>query len=76
MLEYSPKRRITDLINITQEEINEIKNNMVQGEYKTIFSDLNLEISFLKENHKVYELVYWFGKKPFTEVFKEITKII
>jgi hypothetical protein len=75
MLEYTPNRKLTDLINITEEQLNEIKKIMAQGEYRTIFSDSNLEISLLKENHKVYELVYWFGKKPFTEVFKEITKI-
>lgn len=76
MIEYKPNQKITDLIDITQIELDKIELLMKIGEYKTIHNDENIRIDLLKEKHKkVHEIVFWFGDKPFLESFKEIVKI-
>ena len=76
MVEYKEKQKITDLIDITQNQLDEIKTNMEIGEYMTIYNDKNIKISLFKERkNKINEIVLWYGDKPFTEVFKEMVKI-
>ncbi|MBU3142246.1 hypothetical protein [Clostridium sp. CF012] len=76
MIEYKQNQKITDLIDITQEELSVIEANISIGEIKTIYSDEDIRICILKERrNKIHRIVFWYGDKPFTEIFKEMVKI-
>ena len=73
MLDYD---KITDLIDITQVQLDEIEESMAIGEHKTIYNSKDMSIDLLKERpNKIHKIVSHYGDKPFVECFKEILKI-
>lgn len=76
MIPYKKGQKITDLMDITQEELDKIEINMFIGEYKTIYNDKDMSIDLLKEKkNKIHKIVARYGDKPFIELYKEIIKI-
>jgi len=76
MVEYKKGQKITDLMDITQEELNKIEKDMAIGEHKFIYNDKYMRISLLKERpNKIHKIVVRYGDKPFVELYKEILKI-
>lgn len=76
MTQYKKGQKITDLIDMTQEELDEIEKNMAIGEHKFIYNDEHMRISLLKEkSNKIHKIVARYGNKPFVELYKEILKI-
>ncbi len=68
------RRKTVDFIDITQEELNAMKNEMDDGEIRIIYSDNKLECKLLKIKSKVYEVIYTFGESSFTNYFPEMIK--
>lgn len=69
------KQRIIDLIDITEEKLNEIKKNLKEEEIYHLYEDEFIKCNLCKYKNKVYEIVFRYGDKPFTECFKEMVKI-
>lgn len=69
------KQKIIDVIDITEEELNDIKRELKEEEIYHLYEDEKVACSLYKYKKKVYEFVYTFGNKPFTECFKEMVKI-
>lgn len=67
-------QRISDLIDITQEELESIKHKMDNGDTKIIYSDKKLECKLMKIQNKVYEIIYTYGDIPFKDIFGEMIK--
>ncbi|MBU3216674.1 hypothetical protein LL033_17300 [Clostridium estertheticum] len=71
-----PHKRVTELIDITQEELDKIEFNMEVGECKTIYVSKELSIDLLKERpNKVRKIISTYGTIPFHILFKEMLKI-
>lgn len=69
------RQEILDLMGATQEQVNEIKEKMKPGEKIDLYMDKNTQVTLFKIKKTVYEAVYIYGDKPFTEVFKEMLAI-
>ncbi|MBU3142244.1 hypothetical protein [Clostridium sp. CF012] len=74
--EYKKGQKITDLIDITQAELEDIIKNMAVREYKTIYNDKDMSIDLLKERkNKTHKIVARYGDRPFVDCFKEILEL-
>jgi len=72
-----PHKRVTELIDITQEELDKIEFDMSVGECKTIYDSKDLSIDLLKERpNKVRKIISRYGDIPFPVLFKEIVKLV
>ncbi|MCB2354482.1 hypothetical protein [Clostridium estertheticum] len=69
-------KRVTELIDITQEELDKIEFEMEVGECKTIYDSKDLSIDLLKERpNKVRKIISTYGTIPFPVLFKEMVRI-
>jgi len=76
MIPYKKGQKITDLMDITQEELDKMIKNMVIGEHKFIYNSKDMRISLLKESSKkTRKIVVRYGDRPFVECFKDILKL-
>lgn len=69
------KQRTIDLIGITQDELDDIKNRMENGDTRIIYSDKKLEVKLMKIQNKVYEAICRYGEKPFRNIFSDMIKV-
>lgn len=70
------KQKITDIIDITQEELDKIKKELKPNEKKDLYMDKDIRITLFKIGKKVYEVICEYGDKPFTEVFKDMLAVV
>lgn len=76
MIPYKKDEKITDLMDITQEELDIIIKNMAIMEHKFIYNSKDMRISLLKERkNKIHKIIVRYGDIPFIELYKEILKI-
>ncbi|MBU3216676.1 Rha family transcriptional regulator [Clostridium estertheticum] len=76
MIPYKKGQKITDLMDITQEDLDKIIKDMAIGEHKFLYNSKDMRISLLKEsNKKTRKIVVRYGDRPFIELYKEILKI-
>ncbi len=66
--------KICNIIDITKEELNEIKKTMKDKENRILFTSEKVQCRLFKHRGHVYEIVDIFGDKPFIEVFKDMVK--
>ncbi|MCB2354484.1 hypothetical protein [Clostridium estertheticum] len=72
MIPYKKDQKITDLMDITQEELDKIIKNMAVGEHKFIYNSKDMRISILKERpNKVHKIVAIYEDIPFMNFIKK-----
>jgi hypothetical protein len=66
---------ITDFKDISKDELDNLKKQMIENESKILYSDKKLECKLMKIKGKVYEIIYTYGDIEFKDIFNNMIKI-